>query len=67
MDPSLRRGCSAGSAYPRRTSGVTGRCTRNTGRAEERRAREAARGRNEAIVMIAEFNETPNMSFVALV
>lgn len=50
MDPSLRRGCSAGIAYPRRSSGVTGRCARSTGRADERRAREAARGRNEAIV-----------------
>lgn len=50
IDPSLRRGCSAGSAYPRLSSGVIGRCARSTGRAEECRAREAARGKNEAIV-----------------
>ena len=50
MDPNLNRGCSAGSAIPRRSSGAAGRCTRRAGRAEARRAREAARGKNEAIV-----------------
>lgn len=50
MDPSLSRGCSAGSANPRRNSGAAGRCTLSAGRAEERRAREAARGKKEAIV-----------------
>lgn len=66
VDPSLRRGCSAGSAYPRRRSGATGRCTRNAGRAEQRRAREAARGRNEAIAKIVEYDEMLDVSFQLL-
>lgn len=53
-DPNLNRGCSAGSASPRRSSGAVGRWKVNVGRAEERRAREAARGREEAIVGMLE-------------
>jgi hypothetical protein len=67
MDPSLSRGCSAGSASPRRNSGAAGRCTLRAGRAEERRAREAARGKNEAIVKFAECNQVPEVFSEALV
>ena len=52
MDPSLSRGCSAGSANPRRNSGAAGRCTLSAGRAEERRAREAARGMKADILKV---------------
>jgi hypothetical protein len=50
-DPSLNRGCSAGSVSPRLNRGAAGRWKLSVGRAAERRAREAARGRNEAILM----------------
>jgi hypothetical protein len=51
VEPSLKRGCSAGSARPRRSSGAALGCwRRSVGRAAERRAREAARGRKEAIL-----------------
>jgi hypothetical protein len=46
---------------------VTGRCARNTGRAEERRAREAARGKNEAIVKTTKYDEVSSLGSVALV
>jgi hypothetical protein len=50
MEPNLSRGCSAGSARPRRSSGVAlGRWKLSAGRGVDRRAREAARGRKVAI------------------
>lgn len=52
IEPNLSLGCSAGSAIPRRSSGVAGRWNCNAGRAEERRAREAARGKKEAILSV---------------
>jgi len=66
MDPSLSRGCSVGSAIPRRSSGAAGRCTRRAGRAEARRAREAARGKNEAIVRFSEYDQVSKMCSGAL-
>lgn len=52
MDPSLNRGCSAGREIPRRSEGRAGRWKFTVGRAAERRAREAARGKKDAIVRI---------------
>jgi len=51
-DPNLNRGCSAGSASPRRNSGVAGRWKLRVGRAAERSAREAARGKNKDILQV---------------
>jgi hypothetical protein len=65
-EPSLNRGCSAGSAIPRQSSGAAGRWKLSVGRAEERRAREAARGRNEAIVEFVEYSRTLKASCQAL-
>lgn len=51
-EPSLNRGCSAGTASPRRSSGAAaGRWKLNTGRAPARRAREAARGTKDAAIL----------------
>lgn len=50
-EPNLKRGCSLSVASPRRSNGAkAGRWTLNAGRTEQRRAREAARGKNEAIL-----------------
>ena len=56
IDPNLNLGCSAGSVIPRRSGGAAaaavGRWMRSVGRAEQRRAREAARGRKKDIVIV---------------
>lgn len=62
-EPSLSRGCSAGTARPRRSSGMAGRWKLSAGRAKERKARGAVRERNEAMLILLEAELSLLMAF----